>query len=264
MTSLLLAAVAFVEDTPQKTIEGFVKAFNAHEAAGLSRRVVGQGRGNMPMGSGMPTLRAVIGKASINGDKASVQVDAELSDSGRSFQKVHETVRLRRVGGDWRIVPADPNLDSRMSGQLVGGLAYVATNRDIFMKAKQSAKRTMCLSNVKQLALGTLLYASDHGDVLPKTSAGWKAAIMPYVKNEKLFRCPDDPSGKDGYFLDPRIAGKPMSAIAQPALTAMVVEGTPKQSAFRHAGRANLGYVDGHAKLVDRAAVAKARTLPLK
>jgi len=34
-------------------------------------------------------------------------------------------------------------------------------------RAKQKANTTKCLSNEKQIALGYLLYASDHSDFLP-------------------------------------------------------------------------------------------------
>ncbi|HCD99964.1 MAG TPA: prepilin-type cleavage/methylation domain-containing protein, partial [Armatimonadetes bacterium] len=36
----------------------------------------------------------------------------------------------------------------------------------VFAQAKLSAKRTQDLSNVKQLALGALMYASDNDDTL--------------------------------------------------------------------------------------------------
>ena len=44
----------------------------------------------------------------------------------------------------------------------------------------------------------------------------------------------------------------------------MIIEGTVKQTAFRHDGKAAIGYVDGHAKIADRPTVLKARTLSLK
>jgi prepilin-type N-terminal cleavage/methylation domain-containing protein len=37
----------------------------------------------------------------------------------------------------------------------------------VLVKAKERAKRIACLSNLKQLALGTLMYADDYGDRLP-------------------------------------------------------------------------------------------------
>lgn len=263
MTAFLVAALLALEDTPEKTVQAFVDAFNAHDMAGASRRVVGQNKGDFPIDSFMPTLKISMGKSTVQGDTARVEIDAEMFASGRSAQKAHETVRLRRVGGDWRIVPSDPDNQGAMRTELVGSLAYVLTSKNIFARAKQAAKKTMCLSNVKQLALGTIMYATDHNETLPKAAA-WKTAIRPYLRDEKVFHCPDDKSGGVSYFLDPRVGGKTFASIGFPAETAMILEGTPKKTAFRHAGRANLGYLDGHAKGVDAAAVLKARTIRLK
>lgn len=265
MTALILVAILTVEDTPKKTVEAFVKAFNAHDAAGMSRRVVGQKSSGFPMGSGLPTLKATLGMEKIDGDTANVEVDVEATGNGG--QRSHETVNLRRVGGDWQIVPSHPptfGAKTTRAGEMIGILAYFVSNPALFAQAKGAARRSACLSNVKQLAIGTLMYTTDHNETFPKTSAGWKAAIMPYVKNERIFHCPEDTSGGVSYFFDPRIAGKSMSSIPSPAFTAMIVEGTAKQSAFRHGGKATLGYADAHVKISDRAQVAKARTVSLK
>jgi prepilin-type N-terminal cleavage/methylation domain-containing protein/prepilin-type processing-associated H-X9-DG protein len=76
----------------------------------------------------------------------------------------------------------------------------------VFAQAKQSAKRTQDLSNMKQLALAGLMYAGDSDDVLlafpyagrwstpqyPNPGdfngrAFWSDLIMPYVKSRGLF-----------------------------------------------------------------------------
>src|SRR2546421_7773199 len=38
-------------------------------------------------------------------------------------------------------------------------------------RAKQKAGQTKCLSNLKQLSLGTLMYIDDNGDVFPGTAS---------------------------------------------------------------------------------------------
>jgi len=63
----------------------------------------------------------------------------------------------------------------------------------VFARAREKARQTSCLSNVKQLALGTQMYATDCDDILGITD--WQAvrmfvAVQPYVKNTQMVYCP--------------------------------------------------------------------------
>ncbi len=70
----------------------------------------------------------------------------------------------------------------------------------VFAKARQKAQQTTCLSNVKQLTLGEVMYASDWDDTLPiwclygvygsGCRTTWRYMIYPYVKNVAVYRCP--------------------------------------------------------------------------
>src|SRR5437762_13920075 len=58
-------------------------------------------------------------------------------------------------------------------------------------RAKQKANTTKCLSNEKQIALGYLLYASDHSDYLPLAAhvgdaapCQWFFEISPYIARQ--------------------------------------------------------------------------------
>jgi prepilin-type N-terminal cleavage/methylation domain-containing protein/prepilin-type processing-associated H-X9-DG protein len=64
----------------------------------------------------------------------------------------------------------------------------------VFAQAKQAAKRTADLSNVKNISLGMTLYAGDSDDCVAPVMQGfwdqdrhklilWKDSILPYVKN---------------------------------------------------------------------------------
>jgi prepilin-type N-terminal cleavage/methylation domain-containing protein/prepilin-type processing-associated H-X9-DG protein len=70
----------------------------------------------------------------------------------------------------------------------------------VFAKAREKARQTSCLSNVKQQALGALQYMQDYdekfmpscyskavGD-LPRLM--WAQLIEPYCKNTQIFTCP--------------------------------------------------------------------------
>lgn len=66
----------------------------------------------------------------------------------------------------------------------------------VLAQARERARQTSCLSNVKQLALGVLLYAQDFDEALPPTQNDnfvlWPDLISPYVKNDQIRICPGD------------------------------------------------------------------------
>ena len=69
----------------------------------------------------------------------------------------------------------------------------------VFAKAREKARQTSCLSNVKQIGLGVLQYSQDYDERLPyyyiynpwPTNLRWWAdVIQPYVKNYQVVQCP--------------------------------------------------------------------------
>lgn len=77
----------------------------------------------------------------------------------------------------------------------------------VLARAKEAAKKSACVSNLQQLGVALALYASDSDDSQPigltppslfgtpvKAGLGWGGRIMPFVKNTRIFRCPDDQS----------------------------------------------------------------------
>lgn len=78
----------------------------------------------------------------------------------------------------------------------------------VFAQARESARATQCLSNMRQLGLGLRMYATDVDDTYPNIYQGWglnppdpasqegwlwKNAIAPYLKNKGIFVCPSNP-----------------------------------------------------------------------
>ena len=70
----------------------------------------------------------------------------------------------------------------------------------VFAQAKEAAKKTSCLANIKNLALGQLIYSNDYDDVyVPVATEGvfshpnhglyenqaniWYGILQPYIKN---------------------------------------------------------------------------------
>ncbi len=83
-----------------------------------------------------------------------------------------------------------------------------------FAKARESARRTSCSSNLKQIGIGLLQYIGENDERLPASAYGpggttaasnattnykWMDAIYPYVKSEALFVCPSDSNAKYVY-----------------------------------------------------------------
>ncbi len=99
----------------------------------------------------------------------------------------------------------------------------------VFARAREAARKITCISNIKQLALATLMYSTDYDEILPACNGSdrdfsthavrngwsnltwgaspfkppyslfyWQLAdvLMPYVKNQGIFNCPTL-SGRD-------------------------------------------------------------------
>jgi prepilin-type N-terminal cleavage/methylation domain-containing protein/prepilin-type processing-associated H-X9-DG protein len=72
----------------------------------------------------------------------------------------------------------------------------------VFARARENARKSSCLNNVKQVGLGFMQYAQDNDEtffVAAPTQPGcvgqgygWAGAMMPYVKNIQLYKCPSD------------------------------------------------------------------------
>jgi prepilin-type N-terminal cleavage/methylation domain-containing protein/prepilin-type processing-associated H-X9-DG protein len=71
----------------------------------------------------------------------------------------------------------------------------------VFAKAREKARQTACLSNLKQLGLAVAQYTADNNEKYPilnnwatTPNKEWMPAIFPYVKSGGVYSCPDDSS----------------------------------------------------------------------
>lgn len=74
----------------------------------------------------------------------------------------------------------------------------------VFARARENARRSSCASNLKQLALGALMYAQDNDGRLmgyygPNGDADWNrlTPLQPYLRNTQIYRCPSAPRYTD-------------------------------------------------------------------
>lgn len=98
----------------------------------------------------------------------------------------------------------------------------------VFAQAKEAAKKTSSISNVKQLGTSTNMYLTDNDDIFPMSEYGgwttpyipWTTVLYPYVKNGDYGQNPNEPTvttprsyGNNGIFRSP---GNPRDQIAVP------------------------------------------------
>ena len=73
----------------------------------------------------------------------------------------------------------------------------------VFARAREKARQTSCLSNTKQLGLGTMMYASDYDDfvvaIYNENGYYWWHGLEPYLKNDQIWICPSSPAQSPGY-----------------------------------------------------------------
>ncbi len=67
----------------------------------------------------------------------------------------------------------------------------------VFARARESARRASCLSNLKQIGIGLAQYTQDFDERLPSWYVYdtayryvWADSVQPYVKSTQIFRCP--------------------------------------------------------------------------
>jgi len=70
----------------------------------------------------------------------------------------------------------------------------------VFQKVRENARRTACLSNIKQIGLAFIQYNNDNDERFPTgvltnggyVGSGWAGEIYTYVKSTGVYHCPDD------------------------------------------------------------------------
>ncbi len=133
----------------------------------------------------------------------------------------------------------------------------------VFAQAREAARRTACVSNMKQLSLGISMYTQDNDEKLPivgviaEGRGRWMWQVMSYVKNQQVFTCPHAPrnayngtqwTDRTGYgwaehlwaasgYATPAADGHSLAAISKPADTIAIgdtgFDGAPGWAMYR-------------------------------
>ena len=153
-------------------------------------------------------------------------------------------------------------------------------------KAKESARRVRCASNLKQILLAAGIYTDENGDRFPAQPSDGVAVIatggdgrnyydllLPLASNPEVWICPSSEPGPGrllAYHMNGLIIttnGLPASSVTSPSETLLIAETgirrlfdqaylRPDHTAGflydrpqrNHSGGSNAGFVDGHVK----------------
>lgn len=73
----------------------------------------------------------------------------------------------------------------------------------VFSKVRESARRTSCASNLRQIGFGMQMYAADYDETMvqSKTNTGgsYRNLIQPYMKSTQVIYCPSRKMRTTGY-----------------------------------------------------------------
>jgi len=146
----------------------------------------------------------------------------------------------------------------------------------VFARARENARRTSCLSNVKQIALGIFMYSQDYDEKLPTyyvnldgaanyqsgadadSDKGWAQTMQPYLKSTQIFQCPSESgaptaaeieSGAEysDYWLNLEASGKSDATFDYPSQTVLLGDGGAGSAAYIASGCSSTGVdADGH------------------
>lgn len=71
----------------------------------------------------------------------------------------------------------------------------------VLSRAKESARRTQCASNMRQIGMGLIMYANENEDVFPRDTTtvverpamrSFNLLFNTYVSDNRIFKCPSD------------------------------------------------------------------------
>jgi len=141
-----------------------------------------------------------------------------------------------------------------------------------------AARYVGCVTNVKLLELGVLMYTQDYDDHYPVPHS-WNDAIYPYIKNKDSLHCPSEEEEEKlpTYAMNSQLKdklstaiddmnnlskGNSSAAVDRPAQTVLLFESLPGKNLaggkalfpnpLRHSGGTHnvIGFADGHATMI--------------
>ncbi len=123
----------------------------------------------------------------------------------------------------------------------------------VFAQAREKARQTSCLSNLRQIGTALAMYVQDYDEQFPSGrydptiqnpldwGLGWAGASYPYTKNVGILKCPDDSTSQItipaatldpvSYLFNYNVATHPaLASLTAPANTVLLAEVTGDQA----------------------------------
>ena len=132
--------------------------------------------------------------------------------------------------------------------------------------AREKARATVCLSNLKQMGFAFIMYVQDNDECLPPHSVAgityWTEAIKPYGGEILVDKCPDYRGTQVSYGVNKHLGdtGKKINYFIRPSKAPLVFDTKGKSAGDeddlsnwlddRHSGGTNFCFVDSHAAWV--------------
>lgn len=273
--------------TPEKTIDSFVSALSQGDMNTVIACIVGAEESSFSTHMGKsfsklhPKITADDMKVIMNGDTATAsftftmamksgeQSSSDVADPDSMF--TIDTVKLKREGSDWKIVPGDITTFQTLSSDSVSVystlLAYptFATQTDLgktFREAEEKTEALTALRNGKHVGVAMMMFVMENGEKFPQKASSYRNDLKPFITSESNFTCPLDEAGATSFTFNKRLEGVPLGSLEWPSQTVMLYEGANEQLSFHHYGNAVVAFTDGSCKLITREEAEDVRWKP--
>lgn len=156
-------------------------------------------------------------------------------------------------------------------------------------RSRPNQRRSLCQSQLKQVALANMQYIQDFDERFPSLrvvkAQGWVDLLYPYLKTRVIFQCPEgeeSPSERSSdYFMNEGLADVSLEKLERVEQIINFGDGVDNGSAgallsrlpagadnagspwMRHLDGANYGFADGHVKWLNPARIARRMGEPL-
>jgi len=131
----------------------------------------------------------------------------------------------------------------------------------VFARAREAARTSTCLNNVRQLCTAAMVYSNDYDGKYPM-AANWCDATKKYARVPSVYKCPSVEDKECGYGFNSALGGISQDGVDNVADTVLIFESDGGWNAnggreamitrSRHNGGFSIGYADSHvARLTD-------------